>query len=200
MSEGSTIESVLQEERVFDPPANLARDARISGMESYRALAEAAKSDPDAFWGEAARRELHWFEPFHTVLDWNNPPFARWFEGGTTNLSYNCLDRHLNGPKANKTALIWEGEPGDVRTFTYQELHAEVCRAANALQAIGTSKSNRYALYMPLVPNDAIRNLPFQGIGPTYPIGYEGVAAKAFLYWLNDSDLLVVITVVVVLP
>ena len=76
MSEGSTIESVLQEQRVFDPPADLARDARISGMESYNALAEAAKSDPDSFWGEAARRELHWFEPFHTVLDWDNPPFA----------------------------------------------------------------------------------------------------------------------------
>ena len=96
----TTIESVLQEQRVFEPPADTAAKARIGSLEAYRAMADAAKADPDAFWGEAARRELHWFEPFHTVLDWSNPPFARWFEGGTTNLSYNCLDRHLDGPTA----------------------------------------------------------------------------------------------------
>ena len=179
MSEGSTIESVLQEQRVVDPPADLARDARISGMESYRALAEAASADPDTFWGEAARRELHWFEPFHTVLDWNNPPFARWFEGGTTNLSYNCLDRHLNGPKANKTALIWEGEPGDVRTFTYKELHAEVCRAANALKAIGIGKGDLVALYMPMVPEAAIAMLACARIGAPHSVVFGGFSAEA---------------------
>ena len=110
----TSIESVLQEQRVFQPPAEMAAAARIGSLETYRAMAEAATTDPDGFWGEAARRELHWFEPFHTVLDWSEPPFARWFEGGTTNLSYNCLDRHLEGAKAEKTALIWEGEPGDV--------------------------------------------------------------------------------------
>ncbi len=93
-----TIESVLQEQRQFDPPPELAAQARIGSMEAYRQLAERAEADPDGFWGEEARRQLHWFEPFHTVLDWSHPPFARWFEGGTTNLAYNCLDRHLDGP------------------------------------------------------------------------------------------------------
>ena len=194
MSEGSTIESVLQEQRVFEPPADLARDARISGMESYRALAEAAKSDPDTFWGDAARRELHWFEPFHTVLDWDNPPFARWFEGGTTNLSYNCLDRHLNGPKANKTALIWEGEPGDVRTFTYQELHAEVCRAANALKAMGIGKGDLVALYMPMVPEAAIAMLACARIGAPHSVVFGGFSAEALRDRLIDGEVKAVIT------
>ena len=141
-----TIESVLQEQRLFAPPADLAAEARIGSMEAYRALVAQAEADPDAFWGEAARAELHWFEPFHTVLDWSNPPFARWFEEGTTNLSYNCLDRHLAGPRAEKTALIWEGEPGDGRRFTYRELHHEVCKAPNALKALGISKGDLVAL------------------------------------------------------
>ena len=111
----TTIESVLHEQRVFEPPEEMAAKARIGSLKAYRALAEAAQANPDAFWGDAARRELHWFEPFHTVLDWSEAPFARWFEGGTTNLSFNCLDRHLDGPTANKTALIWEGENGAVR-------------------------------------------------------------------------------------
>ena len=114
-----TIESVLQEGRVFEPPAALAASARFGSLEAYRQLAAAADTDPDAFWAEQARGALHWFQPFESVLDWSDPPFARWFEGGRTNVAYNCLDRHLGGPRAHKTALIWEGEPGDVRRFTY---------------------------------------------------------------------------------
>ena len=105
-SETSTIESVLQEQRVFEPPAALAADAKIGSLQAYQALADAAAKDPDQFWGEAAKRELHWFEPFNTVLDWSDAPFAKWFDGGKTNLSYNCLDRHLEGPRAEKTALF----------------------------------------------------------------------------------------------
>ncbi|NCZ96865.1 hypothetical protein EBZ02_06875 [bacterium] len=139
----SGIESVLQEQRLFDPPEALAATARIGSLQAYRDLVARADADPDAFWGEQARSQLHWFEPFHTVLDWSNPPFARWFEGGTTNLSFNCLDRHLNGPRADKTALIWEGEPGDERRFTYRQLHAEVCKAANALKALALDPLER---------------------------------------------------------
>ena len=142
-ADNPTIESVLQEQRVFQPPASLAARARINSMAAYQDLAARAESDPDGFWGEMARQHLHWFEPFDTVLDWTNPPFAKWFEGGTTNLSFNCLDRHLDGPRAEKTALIWEGEPGDVRTFTYRELHQQVCQAANALKALGIGKGDR---------------------------------------------------------
>jgi acetyl-CoA synthetase len=160
-----TIESVLQEQRVFQPPAALAATARIGSMAAYQALVDQAEADPDAFWGDLAREHLHWFEPFHTVLDWSNPPFARWFEGGRTNLSYNCLDRHLATRAAEKTALIWEGEPGDSRRFTYRQLHAEVCRAANALKALGIGKGDLVALYMPMVPEAAIAMLACARIG-----------------------------------
>ena len=108
------------------------------------------------------------------MLDWSNPPFARWFEGGTTNLSYNCLDRHLDGPTAQKTALIWEGEPGDVRRFTYQELHAEVCKAANGLKAMGIGKGDLVALYMPMVPEAAIAMLACARIGAPHSVVFGG--------------------------
>ena len=190
----TTIESVLQEQRVFDPPAEVAAKARISSLEAYRSLADAAKQDPDRFWGDAARRELHWFEPFHTVLDWSDAPFARWFEGGTTNLSYNCLDRHLDGPRADKTALIWEGEPGDVRRFTYRQLHAEVCKAANALKAMGIAKGDLVALYMPMVPEAAIAMLACARIGAPHSVVFGGFSAEALRDRLNDGDVKAVIT------
>ena len=190
----TTIESVLQEQRVFDPPAEVAAKARIGSLEAYRALADAAKDDPDRFWGDAARRELHWFEPFHTVLNWSEAPFARWFEGGTTNLSYNCLDRHLDGPKADKTALIWEGEPGDVRRFTYRQLHAEVCKAANALKAMGVTKGDLVALYMPMVPEAAIAMLACARIGAPHSVVFGGFSAEALRDRLNDGEVKAVIT------
>jgi len=190
----TTIESVLQEQRVFDPPVELASAARIGSLEAYRSMAEAAKRDPDSFWGDAARRELHWFEPFHTVLDWTDAPFARWFEGGTTNLSFNCLDRHLDGPTAQKTALIWEGEPGDVRRFTYRELHAEVCKAANALRAMGIGKGDLVALYMPMVPEAAIAMLACARIGAPHSVVFGGFSAEALRDRLIDGQVKAVIT------
>ncbi|MFM8674537.1 MAG: AMP-binding protein, partial [Vulcanococcus sp.] len=190
----SGIESVLQEQRLFEPPAALAASARIGSLEAYRALVARADADPDAFWGEQARSQLHWFEPFHTVLDWSNPPFARWFEGGTTNLSYNCLDRHLNGPRADKTALIWEGEPGDERRFTYRQLHAEVCKAANALKALGIGKGDLVALYMPMVPEAAIAMLACARIGAPHSVVFGGFSADALRDRLIDGEARAVIT------
>jgi acetyl-CoA synthetase len=189
-----TIESVLQEGRSFEPPAELAARARIGSMAAYRELAARAEADPDAFWGEQARSELHWFEPFHTVLDWSNAPFARWFEGGTTNLSYNCLDRHLAGPRADKTALIWEGEPGDSRSFTYRQLHAEVCKAANALKALGIGKGDLVALYMPMVPEAAIAMLACARIGAPHSVVFGGFSAEALRDRLIDGEAKLVIT------
>ena len=193
-SETSKIESVLHEQRVFEPPADLASKAGVGSMQAYRALADAAAQDPDRFWGEAARRELHWFEPFQSVLDWSNPPFAKWFDGGKTNLSYNCLDRHLEGPKAEKTALIWEGEPGDVRRFTYRELHAEVCQAANALKAMGIGKGDLVALYMPMIPEAAIAMLACARIGAPHSVVFGGFSAEALRDRLIDGDAKAVIT------
>jgi acetyl-CoA synthetase len=189
-----TIESVLQEQRSFEPPAALAAAARIGSMEAYRQLAARAEAEPEAFWGEQARSQLHWFEPFHTVLDWSQAPFARWFEGGTTNLAFNCLDRHLDGPRADKTALIWEGEPGDGRTFTYRQLHAEVCRAANALKALGIGKGDLVALYMPMVPEAAIAMLACARIGAPHSVVFGGFSAEALRDRLIDGQAKAVIT------
>ena len=193
-SEKSTIESVLQEQRVFEPPIDFSRSARIGGMEAYRSMADAARQDSEAFWGDAARKELSWFTPFESVLDWSDAPFARWFEGGTTNISYNCLDRHLQSEKANKTALIWEGEPGDVRRFTYRELHAEVCKAANALKAMGIGKGDLVALYMPMVPEAAIAMLACARIGAPHSVVFGGFSAEALRDRLIDGEAKAVIT------
>jgi acetyl-CoA synthetase len=190
----TTIESVLQEQRLFDPPAALAAGARIGSLAAYRALCARAEADPDGFWGDLARGELHWFEPFDTVLDWSNPPFARWFEGGTTNLSFNCLDRHLDGPRADKTALIWEGEPGDTRTFSYRQLHAEVCKAANALKALGIGKGDLVALYMPMIPEAAIAMLACARIGAPHSVVFGGFSADALRDRLLDGQAKAVIT------
>lgn len=188
------IESVLQEARVFPPPAALAETAQLGSLEAYQSLWDEVNADPDAFWGQQAREQLHWFKPFETVLDWNNPPFARWFEGGTTNLSYNCLDRHLEGPRADKTALIWEGEPGDVRRFSYRELHAEVCKAANALRSLGIGKNDLVALYMPMVPEAAIAMLACARIGAPHSVVFGGFSADALRDRLIDGEVKLVIT------
>ena len=194
MSENCTIESILREHRSFAPPADFAAGARISSLDVYRGMREAARSDPEAFWGKAALSELSWFKPFHTVLDQSNSPFARWFEGGITNVSYNCLDRHLEGVSAERTALIWEGEPGDERQFTYRELHAEVCRTANALRAIGVNRGDLVAIYMPMVPEAAIAMLACTRIGAPHSVVFGGFSADALRSRLIDGDAKVVIT------
>ena len=190
----ATIESVLQEQRSFDPPPELAQRARIGSMAAYRELAQQAAADPDRFWGEQARSQLHWFTPFHTVLDWSHPPFASWFEGGSTNLSFNCLDRHLAGPRADKTALIWEGEPGDTRSFSYRQLHAEVCKAAHALKALGIGKGDLVALYMPMIPEAAIAMLACARIGAPHSVVFGGFSADALRDRLIDGQAKLVIT------
>ncbi|GCE65266.1 acetate--CoA ligase [cyanobiont of Ornithocercus magnificus] len=194
MSESHTIESALREQRTFRPPADFATVARIKSLNSYRDMREAARRDPEAFWGKAAINELSWFKPFHTVLDWSNPPFARWFDGGFTNVSYNCLDRHLEGESAERTALIWEGEPGDERRFTYRELHIEVCRTANALKAIGITKGDLVAIYMPMVPEAAIAMLACARIGAPHSVVFGGFSAEALRSRLIDGDARAVIT------
>jgi len=191
---GPTIESVLQEQRLFAPPAELAASARIGSLDAYQALCSKAERDPDAFWGDLARSELHWFEPFDSVLDWSDPPFAKWFAGGTTNLSFNCLDRHLDGPRADKTALIWEGEPGDSLSFTYRQLHAEVCKASNALKALGIGKGDLVVLYMPMIPEAAIAMLACARIGAPHSVVFGGFSADALRDRLIDGQVKAVIT------
>src|SRR3989441_13324062 len=129
---GTNIESFQQEERVFPPPRSFSEGAHIKSIEELERLRAEAKSDPEGFWARMAE-ELHWFRKWDAVLQWE-PPHAEWFVGGKINISYNCLDRHLSTWRRNKAALIWEGEPGDTRTLTYQQLHTEVCRFANVLK------------------------------------------------------------------
>ncbi|WP_320674424.1 acetate--CoA ligase [Prochlorococcus sp. MIT 1341] len=190
----SSIESVLQEQRVFPPSQEVSSKARIGSLELYLEMVNKANSDPEAFWGDLARKELDWFKPFNKVLDWSNPPFARWFEGGTTNLSLNCLDRHLDSQRGDKTALIWEGEPGDVRKFSYRELHLEVCRAANALKSIGIGKGDLVALYMPMIPEAAIAMLACARIGAPHSVVFGGFSSEALRDRLRDGEAKAVIT------
>jgi len=139
--EATHIDSTLSETRKFPPPAEFSARAWVKSREEYEALYKRADADPETFWAECARN-LHWFKPFGKTLEWNFP-FAKWFIGGTINASYNCLDRHLEGPRRNKAALIWEGEPGDSRVLTYQMLADEVAKCANALKSLGVKDGDR---------------------------------------------------------
>ncbi len=158
-----SITSVLHETRVFPPPEAFARRAHISGIEQYEALWNRAKDDPEGFWAEQARA-LHWDRPWNKVLEWD-PPFAKWFVGGRLNASYNCVDRHCEGPHKNKAALIWEGEPGDRRVLRYQDLQREVAKFANVLKGLGIRPGDVVAVYMPLVPELVIALLACAGSG-----------------------------------
>ena len=148
------IDSTLRENRVFPPPAEFAAKAHIKSLEEYEALYKKSIEDPEAFWSGAAE-DLHCFKRWDKVLDWNLP-WAKWFVGGKINLSYNCVDRHALGARAEKTAIIWEGEPGEIRRLTYAELHVEVQKFANALKGLGIKKGDRVAVYMGMTPELAI--------------------------------------------
>ncbi|AFY67555.1 acetate--CoA ligase [Geitlerinema sp. PCC 7407] len=192
MSE-ATIESILQEKRSFQPPADFAKAAHVPSFEAYQQLCEEAKADPAAFWAKLAEQELDWFQPWDTVLDWQ-PPAARWFDGGKINISYNCLDRHLTTWRRNKAALIWEGEPGDSRTLTYAQLHREVCQFANVLKQLGVQKGDRVGIYMPMIPEAAIAMLACARIGAPHSVVFGGFSAEALRDRLVDADAKLVVT------
>src|SRR3990172_102415 len=151
------IESIMHEERVFPPPEAFSEKAHVKSMQELDTLRAEASSNAEGFWARMAE-ELAWFKKWDRVLEWK-APHAQWFVGGKINLAHNCLDRHLSTWRRNKAALIWEGEPGDHRTLTYQQLHSEVCRFANVLKRAGIQKGDRVALYMPLIPELAIAML-----------------------------------------
>jgi acetyl-CoA synthetase len=186
------IESVLKEQRVFPPPPEFAARARVRSMADYEALAKKASGDPEGFWGEIAG-QLHWHAPWSKVLEWKLPD-AKWFVGGKTNMAYNCLDRHLAGPRRDKPALVWEGEPGDERRLTYAELHGEVCRFANALTKLGVKLGDRVAIYMPLIPETVIAMLACARIGATHSVVFGGFAAEALADRIRDAGAKMVIT------
>ncbi len=186
------IESVLKEERVFEPLQEFSAKAHIKSFQDYEKLYKQAQDDPDGFWAGMAR-ELDWFKPWEKVLEWN-PPFAKWFVGGRTNIAHNCLDRHLTTARKNKAAIIWEGEPGDERILTYQALYREVCKFANVLKNIGVKAGDRVAIYMPMVPELPIAMLACARIGATHSVVFGGFSADALRDRINDAQAKVVVT------
>ncbi|MDQ3036138.1 MAG: acetate--CoA ligase [Myxococcota bacterium] len=192
MSQGS-IESVSRESRVFAPQEEFAKQARVPTREAYESMYRRSVEDPDRFWLDIAG-ELHWFRQPTQGLDWTNAPHAKWFADGTTNLAYNCLDRHLTGARRNKAAIVFEGEPGDVRVLTYQQLHREVCRFSNVLLKLGVVKGDRVAIYMGMVPEAAIAMLACARIGAVHTVIFGGFAAEAVRDRVNDAQAKLIVT------
>lgn len=188
----SAIDSVLNEQRVFDPPAEFSARAHVKSFEQYEALCRQAEEDPEQFWSAIAG-ELDWFKPWSKVLEWDLP-WAKWFVGGQLNLSYNCLDRHVQGPRKNKAAIIWESEPGEVRTLTYHQLYLEVQKFANALKSLGLGAGERVAIYMGMTPELPIAMLACARIGAPHTVIFGGFSANAIADRIHDCQASAVIT------
>jgi acetyl-CoA synthetase len=187
-SHSREIEVLLTEDRTFDPPQAFRAAAHVADDAPYGQ----ASADREAFWAAQAEK-LDWFRRWDTVLSWE-PPFARWFEGGQLNVSHNCLDRHLDGPRADAAALIWEGEPGDKRTYTYRELHREVCAFAAALKRLGVARGDRVGIYLPMIPEAAIAMLACTRIGAPHSVVFGGFSAKSLRDRMIDAQARVLIT------
>jgi acetyl-CoA synthetase len=186
------IQSSLNEHRVFDPPSEFSSKAHIRSMAEYEHLYEEADRDPESFWARIAG-ELDWFEPWTKVLEWN-VPWAKWFVGGKLNLSHNCLDRHVATWRKNKAAIIWEGEPGEIRTLTYQQLLSAVSRCANVLKSFGVKQGDRVAIYMGMSPELAIAMLACARIGAPHTVIFGGFSSQALVDRINDAECSCVIT------
>jgi acetyl-CoA synthetase len=193
MTEQTTsIDSILQEQRKFEPAPNFCEKAHVQSLEQYERLYRESIEEPEQFWGRVAG-ELQWFRKWDRVLEWD-APWAKWFVGGELNLSYNCLDRHVQTWRKNKAALIWEGEPGEVRTLTYQQLHLEVQKFTNVLKSLGIKKGDRVAIYMGMTPELAIAMLACARIGAPHSVVFGGFSANALVDRIHDSQAVAVIT------
>jgi acetyl-CoA synthetase len=188
----ANITSVLKESRSFPPPPAFAAAAHIKSVAEYERLWQRGKDDPEGFWAEQAE-SLRWERRWDKVLDWQEP-HAQWFVGGQLNVSANCLDRHLDGPRRDKPAIIWEGEPGDSRILSYQVLHQEVCKFANVLKGLGIQSGDRVTLYMPMIPELAIAMLACARIGAPHSVVFGGYSADAVADRNNDAKAKLVIT------
>ena len=183
------IDALLQEERSFPPPAEFAANANMSDPDIY---AKAA-ADPEGFWAGLAE-ELDWFQRWDTVLDWSGAPFAKWFIGGKLNVSYNCIDRHVKNGRRNKAAIVWEGEPGDWKVYTYGDLLREVCQFANGLKSLGIRKGDRVTIYLPMTPELPIAMLACARIGAPHSVVFGGFSAESLRDRINDSESRLLIT------
>src|SRR4051812_47928494 len=183
----------MSDQTTFNPPPDFSARSNVGSLDAYRSLYEQAKTDPERFWGDLAAKELTWFRPFAKTLEWN-PPQAEWFLGGKINAAYNCIDRHLKTHRRTKPAIIWEGEPGDRRTLTYEDLHHEVCRLAYTLTHLGCRTGDRAVIYMPMVPELPIALLACARLGITHSVVFGGFSAEALKVRIQDLGASVVIT------
>src|SRR5690349_22758687 len=182
------IELLLDERRNFPPPKELKKSAHVHDAGIYNK----ARKDPQGFWAKAAK-ELHWFKPWKKVLEWNTP-WAKWFVGGKLNASYNCLDRHVQGGRKNKAAIIWEGEPGDERVLTYRDMWREVNKFANVLKKLGVKRGDRVAIYLGMVPEIVIAMHACNRIGAIHSVVFGGFSAEALRDRINDAEAKVLVT------
>jgi acetyl-CoA synthetase len=189
----NNIESHLVENRVFPPDPAFAKRAHISSFAQYEQMYRRSINEPEAFWADMANEHLVWHKPWNRVLEWN-APFAKWFVGGKLNVSENCLDRHVGGVRRNKAALIWEGEPGDKKTLTYQQLYREVCKFANVLRRNHIQKGDRIIIYMPMCPEAAIAMLACTRIGAIHSVIFGGFSATAIRDRIQDSGARLIVT------
>jgi acetyl-CoA synthetase len=194
-----TIESTLEEKRVFQPPADFAAKALIGSRAEYERLYRESIDQPEQFWGRMAE-QLSWFKKWDKVLDWK-PPYAKWFVGGKLNASYNCLDKQIEAGRGDKTAILWEGEPetapgagGEIRKITYRQLKDDVCRLANALKSLGVKKGDRVTIYMPMIPEAVMAMLACARIGAAHSVIFGGFSSQAIADRVEDAQSNVIIT------
>ena len=189
----STIESVLQERRVFPPPTDFVKQANVSGMAAYQALCAEAERDYEGFWARLAREHVKWHKPFSKVLDQSKAPFFKWFHDGELNVSYNCLDRHLES-QPNKVAIIFEADDGTVTKITYKQLYHRVCQFANGLKSLGIKTGERVIIYMPMSIEVVIAMQACARIGATHSVVFGGFSAKSLQERIIDAGAVAVIT------
>src|SRR4030095_3668103 len=190
--EQTKITSLSTEKRVFKPKEAFSKAAHIKSMNQYKKMYTESIKTPDKFWARIAS-ELHWFKKWKKVLKWKLP-HSEWFTGGKINLSYNCLDRYVTSWRRNKAAIIWEGENGETATWTYQELHRQVCKFANVLKKMGIKKGDRVCIYMPMIPEIAVAMLACTRIGAVHSIIFGGFSASALVDRINDAKAKMIVT------
>ena len=184
-----TIDALASENRTFPPTNAFKATTLVAGTELY----DEANADDEAFWARQASELVEWFEPWNTVLDWQLP-YAKWFEGGTLNVAHNCLDRHVNAGNGGRVAIHWEGEPGDTRTITYQDLLDEVSQFSNALKDLGVQKGDRVNIYLPMIPEAAVAMLACARIGAAHSVVFGGFSSQSLSDRINDAEAKVLIT------
>jgi len=194
LNKKNSINNILEENRSFPPSKEFSNSAIIKSKKDLLDLREKARKNPIEFWDSYAKTEIDWFRPYETVLDGNKAPFFKWFPEGQLNITYNCLDRHIKNGLGDKNALIWEGEPGDSKTFSYKDLLKEVCKASNALKSLGVKKGELVCIYMPMIPEAMIAMLACARIGAPHSVVFGGFSSESLKDRLIDGNAKFIIT------